>query len=183
MVKNSIGLVEFKTVPVAVYAVDAMLKAAQVDVVFSAPVCPGKYIAIVSGDVSAVQTSVKTAVDEGGVFCLSSQVLTNIHPDVFPALTGVGCQTELRSLGLLESMSAITAVRAADIAAKAANVKLVDVRLARGLGGKSYIIVTGEVSSVKTAIHTCEEILADQGDIVSTAVVSQPHPQLRDAIL
>ena len=181
--KNSIGLVEFKTVPVAAYAVDAMLKSANVDLVFAAPVCPGKYVAIVCGDVSAVKTSVKTAVEEGDTYCLSSQVLTNIHPDVFPALSGVSLTTELRSLGLLESMSAITAVRAADIAAKAANVRLVDVRLARGLGGKSYIMLTGEVSSVKTAIKTCEDQLADQGDIVSSAVISQPHSQLRDAIV
>ena len=57
------------------------------------------------------------------------------------------------------------------------------VRLARGLGGKSFITVTGEISNVKTAIQACEQQLAEQGDIVSTAVVSQPHPQLRDAIL
>ena len=183
VVKNSIGLVEFKTVPVAVLAVDAMLKAATVELAFAAPVCPGKYVAIVAGDVSAVKTSVDAAVAEGGAYCLSSQVLTNIHPDVLPALSGVAGDTPIRALGLLESMSAITAVRAADVAAKAANVKLLDVRLARGLGGKSFITVTGEISSVKTAIQACEQQLAEQGDIVSTAVVSQPHPQLRDAIL
>lgn len=181
--KNNIGLVEFKSIPVAMYAVDAMLKAANVELVFASPVCPGKYMAIVCGDVSAVKTSVRTAVEKGEMFCISSQILSNVHPDVIPALTGVSVGCELRAIGLLESMSAITGVRAADIAAKSANVRLVDIRLARGLGGKSCIIVTGEVSSVKTAIKACEEGLADQGDITSVSVISQPHRQLRQWIL
>ena len=182
-VKNSIGLVEFKTVPVAVYAVDAMLKAAQVELVFSAPMCPGKYVVIITGDVSSVKTSVGVGVSEGGMYVISSQILTNIHKDVLPAIAGVNFGGEIRSLGLLETMSAISAVRAADIAAKAANVKLIDCRLARGLGGKSYIIVTGEVSSVKTAIKTCEDQMADQGDLVSSSIVSQPHPMLKEMFL
>ena len=181
--KNSIGLVEFKTVPVAVYAADAMLKAAQVELVFSAPMCPGKYVVIITGDVSSVKTSVAVGVNEGGMYCISSQVLTNIHKDVFPAIAGVSYGGEIGSLGLLETMSAISAVRAADIAAKAANVKLIECRLARGLGGKSYIVVTGEVSSVKTAIRTCEEQMSDQGDLVSSAVVTQPHPMLKESLL
>ncbi len=182
-VKNSIGLVEYKTVPVAVYAVDAMLKAAQVELVFAAPMCPGKYVAIVTGDVSSVKTSVQVGVDEGGMHCISSQVLTNIHPDVFPAIAGVTFEGEMKSLGLIETMSAISAVRAADIAAKAAKVRLMDVRLARGLGGKSFIVVTGEVSSVKTAVKTCQDQMKDQGDMVSTAVISQPHKMLKEALI
>lgn len=181
--KNSIGLVEYKTVPVAVQATDAMLKAAQVELVFSAPMCPGKYVVIVSGDVSSVKTSVGVGVEEGGMYCISSQVLTNIHRDVFPAIAGVCEIGDTGALGLLETMSAISAVRAADIAAKAANVRLIECRLARGLGGKSFIALTGEVSSVKTAIRTCEDQMADQGDIVSSAVIAQPHPMLRDSLL
>ena len=181
--KDCIGLIEFRSVPVAVMSLDSMIKAADVEVCFASPVCPGKYVAIIVGNVSAVQTSVKVGVEEGGAFCISSEVIPNIHPDVFPALSGVGKTLEAKqSLGLLESMSAITAIIAADIAAKSANIQILDVRMARGLGGKSFLIITGEVSSVKTAIASCESELSELGDIVSTAVIAQPSAQLRNYI-
>lgn len=181
--KDCIGLIEFRSVPIAVMSLDSMVKAADVEICFAAPVCPGKYVAIIIGNVSAVQTSIKVGVEEGGAFCISSEVIPNINRDVFPALTGTAKSLEAKqSLGLLESMSAITAIIAADIASKSANIQILDVRLARGLGGKSFLIITGEVSSVKTAIESCEAELFDRGDIVSTAVIAQPSAQLRDFI-
>ena len=181
--KDCVGLIEFRTVPVAVKALDSMVKSADVEICFASPVCPGKYVAIVIGNVSAVQTSIRVGVEEGGSFYISSEVIPNINREVFPALTGVAKSLEAKqSIGLLESMSAITAIIAADIATKSANVQLLEVRMARGLGGKSFLIISGEVSSVKTAIASCESELFERGDIVSTAVIAQPSPQLRDYI-
>jgi microcompartment protein CcmL/EutN len=47
---------EFKTIPVAVFATDEMLKAAEVELIYAAPICPGKYITIVSGEVADVES-------------------------------------------------------------------------------------------------------------------------------
>jgi len=181
--KDCVGLIEFRSVPIAVMALDSMVKAADVEICFAAPVCPGKYVAIIIGKVSAVQNSIRVGVEKGGIFYISSEVIPNINHDVFPALTGCAKSLEAKqSLGLLESMSAITAIIAADIATKSGNVQILEIRLARGLGGKSFLIITGEVSSVKSAIKSCEAELFDRGDIISTAVIAQPSPQLRDYI-
>jgi len=48
---GAIGLVEYKTVPKGVEAADAMLKASEVRLLFSSPICPGKYVSIIFGEV------------------------------------------------------------------------------------------------------------------------------------
>ena len=55
---NAIGMVEFTSIARGIYSADQMLKTSEVEIVTASSVCPGKYIAIVSGDVAAVNESV-----------------------------------------------------------------------------------------------------------------------------
>ena len=89
----------------------------------------------------------------------------------------------IAAIGMLETMSALTAVRAADIAAKASNITLMEVRVARGLGGKGYLIFTGEVSAVKSALNSSVAQLADTGDITSSCVIPSPHKGLLEKLV
>ena len=54
----SIGAVELNSVAAGVVAGDVMLKAANVELVVAQPTCPGKFIVIVAGDTSSVETAV-----------------------------------------------------------------------------------------------------------------------------
>src|ERR1035438_4891952 len=51
MAKNSIGLIELTSIAAGYLACDAMLKAADVDVVLSRSICSGKYMVMGLGDV------------------------------------------------------------------------------------------------------------------------------------
>ena len=55
---KAIGMVEYKTVSAGITAVDAMVKTSEVSIIEAQTVCPGKYIAIISGDLSAVKAAV-----------------------------------------------------------------------------------------------------------------------------
>jgi microcompartment protein CcmL/EutN len=180
--KNALGLIEFKTIPIAVYAVDEMLKAAKLEVVFSAPTCPGKYIAIISGEVSDVELAISRGQAAGGTFLIASYVISNVSQAVFPALTGTVNAPGIEALGMIETISAISAVKAGDIAVKAANIKLLEIRLARGLGGKGEIFYSGEISAVETATKAAQDALKEEGVIVSSAVIARPAPGLIEAI-
>ena len=59
---KAIGMIEFKTTSTGVTAADAMVKTSEVEIVEAQTVCPGKYIAIITGDLSAVKAAVDTAV-------------------------------------------------------------------------------------------------------------------------
>ena len=58
---KAIGMVEYKTVASGVVAADAMVKTSEVDIIEAQTVCPGKYIVIISGDLSAVRAAVDNA--------------------------------------------------------------------------------------------------------------------------
>ena len=55
---KAIGMIEFKTTATGVTAADAMVKTSDVEIVEAQTVCPGKYIAIITGDLSAVKAAV-----------------------------------------------------------------------------------------------------------------------------
>jgi microcompartment protein CcmL/EutN len=55
-------------------------------------------------------------------------------------------------LGVLELSTLAAAVRAADAALKAAAVRLVELHLARGIGGKGTVVLTGELGDVEAAL-------------------------------
>ena len=76
---KAIGMVEYKTVSSGVTAADAMVKTSEVDIIEAQTVCPGKYIAVISGDLSAVKAAVDTAKTNYGMHLINSFVLGNPH--------------------------------------------------------------------------------------------------------
>ena len=179
---KALGLVEYKTIPKAVLAVDEMLKAAEVELIFASPICPGKYVAMVWGEVDAVTTSVKKAEMIGDIFTIESYVIPNASPELMPAITGTTSITKFEALGVVETISAIGAVQAGDIIAKASIVELVEIRIARGLGGKGIVFYTGELGSVHSANKAVEARLGADGGIVSNVVIARPHKALIDSL-
>ncbi len=178
--KKAIGLLEFKSIARGIKVTDEMLKSAEVEIIQANSICPGKYISIVVGDVSAVNTAVSVGKEEGGVFLIGSNVISNVHDYVFPALLGVANVENIKAIGVVETISALSSIIAADEAVKSADVEIVDLRIARGLGGKSFFIVSGEVSSVNQAIESSIERLAEFGDIVDTVVIPSPSKDFLD---
>lgn len=179
---TAIGLLEFKTIPVGVQATDDMLKAAEVTLVISAPICPGKYISIITGDVANVTTSIERGVATGGIFVTASHVIANVSELVMPALSGATMIDEMEALGVIETVAAVTAVTVGDIVAKAGQVQLIEIRLARGLGGKGEVYFTGELGSVEAASNAALERVGQDGGIVSSVVIARPHKALLQAI-
>ena len=179
---TALGLIEFKTVPIGVYATDEMIKAAEIKLLFTSPTCPGKYITIVSGEVADVETSVKRGVEAGGTFYVDSSVIPNISESVIPALTGTVNVPDIRAIGIIETIAAVSAVMVGDIVAKAAEVHLLEIRLARGLGGKGEIFYTGELGAVEAANKAALDTAGRGGGIVSATVIPRPSRALIEAI-
>ncbi|MQM73660.1 MAG: BMC domain-containing protein [Eubacteriaceae bacterium] len=181
--KNAIGFIEFKSIPIGIESTDQMLKSGNVELVTATPICPGKYVTIISGDVGAVRSSVKNGEVVGGMFVIESHVIPNIHQAVFPALMANVDVDNVQSIGIIETINAISSIVVADTAVKAANITLVEVRMARGLGGKAFVIMTGEVSPVKQAVKAAENAMREYGVITSTSVIASPHQDVRKLIL
>ena len=83
---RAIGMIEFKTVSSGVVATDNMVKTSDVELIEAETVCPGKYIAIIAGDLSAVDAAVKNATTQYSENLIDSFVLGNPHESIFPAI-------------------------------------------------------------------------------------------------
>ena len=181
--KKAIGMVEFKTVSSGMRAADRMVKTAEVDILQADTVCPGKFLVLISGDLSAVKASVEAATVADPEQLIDSFVLGNPHDSIFSALYGSAEIGSPNALGVLETFSAAAAIVAADTAAKTALVDLIELRLARGMCGKSYLLLTGEIAAVDAAIEKAKVGAGEYGMFLDSAVIPNPDAKLWQNIL
>ena len=178
-------MIEFKSVAAGMTAADIMVKTSEVDIVEAQTVCPGKYIAIITGDLSAVKASVDTAMDMGGENGIDSFVLGNPDESIFPAILGTTNVTadDVNALGVIETFDAAQIIVAADNAVKTSDVRLIEIRLARGMCGKSYVTLTGEVAAVKAAVDRAKAVVSRSGMLLDTTVIARPDRKFINKIL
>lgn len=175
---NALGMIETNSIPIGINAGDAMLKAATVELVAAQPICAGKYIVLVTGEVAAVKESVEAGKEIAGSLLIDSMIISHVHPQVPKAINACNEIGKVASVGVMEAFSLCTAVVAADAAVKAAAVDLIDVRLGRGLGGKAFITLTGEVAAVRAAISAAEKLPETSGMMSQSVVIPSPHPDI-----
>jgi len=180
---NSIGLIELGSIAAGLQVCDAMLKTAQVELVLSRSICSGKYMVMVRGEVAAVASSVAAGTRIGGVSVIDTFVIPNVDESVFPAISGTTKIEALEALGILESFSVASLIEAADAAVKAANVRLIEVRLAMALGGKAFLTLTGNVAAVQSAVDAGAQVIAQKGLLVNKVVIPSPRPELLNEMM
>jgi microcompartment protein CcmL/EutN len=160
-----------------------MVKASNVQLTTAVSICPGKYIAIISGDVAAVDNSVKVGIRTAEEFLVDSFVLPKVHEDVFPAIAAACPLNQTGALGILEGFSAAAIIFAADVALKAARVSAVELRIGSGLGGKAYFMLCGDVAAVQKAVDAGKQNVMEKGLLVNAEVIPSPSKALWNAIL
>ncbi|MDR3791768.1 MAG: BMC domain-containing protein [Terracidiphilus sp.] len=182
---NSIGLIELSSVAAGYLVQDTMLKASSVQMLLARTICSGKYLVVVSGDVTSVQAALAAGATVAGASLIERRQISRVHPSVLQAIS----QTvdidpaQLRSIGIVETFSASSAVEAADAAIKTADVQLLRVHLAMALGGKGFVLMAGDVSSVQAAVAAGAKAAGDDGMLVGKGVIPAPSRELfRDYI-
>ena len=178
MPQNSVGLIELSSIAAGFQACDAMLKAADVELVLARTICSGKYMVLARGEVGAIQASVSAGVHAGTFSVIDSFVIPNLHESIFPAIAGTTKVEALEALGIVESFSVASLIEAADAAVKAADVELIEVRLAMALGGKAFFSVTGDVAAVQSAVDAGAQVVGQKGLLVNKVVIAHPRPEL-----
>lgn len=179
---NAIGIVEFTSIAKGIEASDAMAKIADVTLLIAKHLCPGKYMVLVSGDVSAVRQSVNAGIDGGAQHAVDHFIIPNVHPSILPAIGGGNDLSGVRAIGVIETYTVATAIEAADLAVKTAAVTPVRLHMAFGIGGKSYSVLTGDVAAVKAAVAAGSELAAAKGMLVYKVVIPRPHQQVIDSL-
>jgi len=178
--QEAIGMIELSSVGIGFQVQDAMLKAADVKLVLGRTICSGKYINVMTGSVSAVESSMSAGLDAAPDGVIDTIVIPNVHESVFPALGQSVMIPDGKpgAVGIVESYSAASILEAADAAAKAAAITLFRIHLAMALGGKGFMMMTGTVSDCRTGVQVAAEIVREKGLLVSEVVIPGPSKEI-----
>lgn len=180
---TSIGLIELNSIARGIETGDVMLKAGNVDLIFAKPVCPGKFMVLVHGDVGAINTAMEAGLEIGGFNVVNHLTIPRVHASLLPAINAVVEIHDVEAVGVVEYFDIACAIIGADAAAKTGNVKLIEVRLGMGIGGKSYFTLCGQVSDVKSAVRAGLDDTEHRGTVVNHCVIPSPTPELFKELL
>ncbi len=175
----AIGLLELQSIARGVTVADALVKRAAVQLVLNRPVSPGKHLVLCTGEVGDVEEAMVAGRAQAGSSLCDELLLTQVHDEVLDVLrrkTKSPLSEDL-SIGILETLSASSTLRGADAACKAAEVRIHELRLCDGLGGKGFAILIGEQDMVEAALSTVERLLTP-GLLLSVELIARPHPDL-----
>ena len=175
---KAIGVIELKSIPKGVEAADSALKSAGIEMVSSHPSCPGKYEIILTGSISDVTVAVEHVRKRFEGYVIDSSVMGRIDEQVIRALFSTNVGEQAGSLGLIETFSASSAIKAADIAVKTSRVEIYDLRVSRGMGGKGVVMLTGEVGDVTAAVEAGANYAKGISTLSSFTVIPAPHKEL-----
>lgn len=179
----TIGFLELNSIARGVLAADMMLKAAEIKLVYARPSCPGKYQILITGEVSAVESAMQAGEETAPKNLVDRLVIPRVHPQVIEAINMSCAPSQLKSLGVLEFFSVAAAVTAADAAVKAAGITLIEIRLGTGIGGKSFVTFTGDVSAVEASTKAARQAVLGSAALVDAVVIPHPDKGLYSSLL
>ena len=183
--QSSLVLLELNSIARGIETADAMCKVATVDLIDAYAICPGKYIIIINGLLADVESALNKGKEIAGQHLIDELLIANISPKIVPAILGTSkIRQNIISLGSIETFSAASCIVASDLAAKKADIDLIEIRLAKGLGGKSYVtLCSDDVGAVKSAINEGVNYAKKNGSLVQKTVIPQIHPDMLKTIL
>ncbi len=173
-----IGVQEFSSIAAGFFALDAIVKAAPVRILATRIVTPGRLIVLFTGDVASVEASLIAGKDGCGEDLLDELFIPNLDRKVIPAIEGPVLVQEWDALGIIESHSVTAGIVAADLAAKEAEVRIPEIRLAGGMGGKSTIKVMGRLEDVEASLAAGGGYVQGKGLLCRQVLIPRPHPDI-----
>lgn len=177
---KAIGMLELSSIARGIEASDHMVKAARIDLIRSSTVCPGKYIVIIAGDTGDVKAAMKEGIARAETYLVDSLQISNIHEQLIPALSGTVTVEQPGAVGVVEFYSIASAILAADDAAKAARITLIEVRIGYAIGGKGYVTLTGDVGAVRAAVAAAKD---NRELYVESTVIPKPSMEVFQSLL
>jgi microcompartment protein CcmL/EutN len=176
----AVGFLEGNSIAKGIEASDAMCKMASVKLAKTSVIARGKYVILITGPVGEVESSLRAGKEVMGKTLVDDVLIRNVHAQVIAALDKRIPVEVLGAVGIVETKEAVATVKAADAAAKAASVHVLEVKTVVP-GGKGYFTICGEVGDVRSAIAAAVSSLRPD-QLVVQVVIPQADGQLLGTI-
>lgn len=177
---NSVGMIELSSIAKGIETCDSMLKAADVELLRASTICPGKYMVIIGGDTGSVDASMKVGEEVAEQFLVDKLLIANISDQLIPAISSTTQVPTEGAIGVIEFYSVASAITAADAAAKAAAINLIEIRTGFAIGGKGYVTMSGDVSAITEAINAAK---ATSDLMIHSVVLPRPLDKLYETLM
>ncbi len=175
----AIAVIEFASIADGIYCTDALLKKAPISMIKSGTVSHGRYLVIIGGSTASVEESLSEALALGQAGVVDHEFLPDVHARVHDAVLGHRVACEQDAVAILETDTVAANVRAAEVAIKGTEVRLVELRLAEyEMSGKAISVYNGELHQVEAAMALATDFLRGRKEYVRHRIISRPHETL-----
>ena len=183
VIQPAIAMLETQSVAAGIEMTDAILWESDIELLFATHVQPGKYVVLFTGSIDSLRSALRCGTEVARGDLVDQLLIPQVDPRVCAALkrrdeATAPAGTELDAIGVIETTTVSSCILAADIALKEAHVELMELRIANGLGGKSYVSMTGEVSDVRSSVQAGARSAESAARLSRHVVIAKPHPDL-----
>ncbi|MBU6427768.1 MAG: BMC domain-containing protein [Cyanobacteria bacterium REEB65] len=179
----AIALIESASIAIGYVVTDALAKRAPVRILRAQTASPGKFFVLYTGSVAEVEEAHAAGLAAIGDAWIDDLLLPNAHRAILPALEGATGARALESLGVIETFSFAAAIVAADSAMKTAPIDLLEIRPPIGMGGKSFLTLSGRLEDLQMALAAALDRIRPGGMICRHALIANPHDDLSPFVL
>jgi microcompartment protein CcmL/EutN len=184
-------MLQIADVPCGLRALDGLVKEAPVEILATGTVQCGHYLIAFGGQVEAVIRSFDRAVELAGDTVADRVLLADADGRIVPAFRDgvVRAPSQGDTLGVVQSVACPVLLGAVDAALKGANVELLELRVAEGLGGNALATLWGELHDVEAAIELAVRVVAREVDrgflsrgAATTSIIPSADADVRRAV-
>ncbi|NUN15284.1 MAG: BMC domain-containing protein [Myxococcales bacterium] len=171
----ALALLEVRSIARGMAVVDAMVKKATVVVQSAHTISPGHFIILLAGPVAEIEESLLEGLARAGDTVLDHVFLPYVHPFVPNAIAGKFGVAENDSVAIIETFTVAGTIRGADAACKAADVRIIAIRLGQGIGGKAVVVLAGQLFDIEAAVVAVKDVV-QRSLLTEIEIVPRPHP-------
>ena len=140
------------------------------------------FLILIGGNVASVNEAYTEGLSIGEGSVVDSVILPDVHLQVHNAILGDRLSCNGDGIAICETRSVASIIRSADAAVKGANVDIVEMRLADALGGKGFVVFSGKVEDLESAIMIAKESLVSQDILVGVTIIPKVHQGIAQQI-
>lgn len=173
------AVIEFNSVPVGLFAADALLKKSPISLIRSGTIGAGRFLILLAGTMASVAEAHEEALFHGGLQVADDVFLPDIHPALYDGILG-----NVRNVGdgpvlVLETPTVSCNIQAVERAMKGVPVDLLEFRAGDPrMDGRGLAILQGDLYDIEAAQEIALATLETRGIPAQHRILTAPHDAL-----
>ncbi len=180
---NNICIIETSSIAIGYKVLNEVINKAQIKILKSGCLHPGKFISIFYGDEANILESYNKGIECSCSMLIDSAIIYNIDKQVIETIDKLDKTINFEAIGILETNSCTSILLCANKIRKEFNINIVTINISGPLNGKGFFIITGKQSNVDAAINFSKEFIQKKGYYFNSELLANPTLELINSII